>query len=50
MAARDRGRVAEGGLLMGLLVVVVRGIAGQTVPEQAQPKQTEHHQAETILP
>jgi hypothetical protein len=50
MAARDIGRVADGGLLMGLLVVAVRGIAGHTVPEQAQPKQTEHHQAKTILP
>jgi hypothetical protein len=42
--------VAYGGLPMRLLVVVVRGIPGETVPEQAQPKQTEHHQAETILP
>src|SRR4029450_5620583 len=50
MAAHDIGRVAEGGLPMRLLVVAVRGIPGETVPEQAQPKQTEHHQAETIIP
>ena len=49
MAARDRGRIGEGRLLMGLLVVVVGGIPGETVPEQAQPKQPEHHQTETIL-
>jgi hypothetical protein len=35
---------------MGVLVIVVRGIPGQTVPEQAQPKETEHYQAETIIP
>ena len=35
---------------MSLLVVAVCGIPGKTVPEQAQPKQTEHHQAETIIP
>ena len=33
MAARDISRVAHGGLPMSLLVVVVRGIPGETVPE-----------------
>ena len=35
MAARDIGRVAEGGLLMSLLVVAVCGIPCETVPEEA---------------
>jgi hypothetical protein len=49
MAARDRGRIGEGRVLMVLLVVVLGGLPGETMPEHAQTKQPEHHQAETIL-
>ena len=48
MAARDIGHIGEGRVLMGLLVVVVGGIPGKTMPEQAQTKQPEHHQTETL--
>ena len=35
---------------MGALVVIVGGVPGQTVPEEAQPKETKHDQAETVIP
>ena len=50
MAARDIGCVVKGGLLMGLLVVAVCGIAGHTVPEEAEEEQTPHHETQPIVP
>ena len=50
MAVRDIGQVGNGGSLMGVLIVIVGSVSGQTMPQEAQPKEPEHHQAETGMP
>jgi hypothetical protein len=50
MTTREIRRIAEKGLLVGVLIIVVVVIPGHTVPDQEQHEQAEHRQAQTIVP